>query len=307
MSPQLSRQIEAIEYVHADDGMRYRHDFTRGDSSIDLRKDGSVIIRNAGDRKLWDTFDVDGQVQPFLVNPRGVRDHTVRRTSMAGKTKRSAAQREATRRMIAANRHRNAPRRATKHKKSAKRGAKRNAVTKYVAASRPKHKRNPPPRFTGKGIIKQMGQGLVDAAWILAGKLAAQFVSSKTPFEDGTLPDIGVEVATGLGAAFVLPRFLGIDRARMVLAGTLLAPLETLVSQAKIAGVSNLLTGYPALNGVDTRAVFASGDASRIGKYRADRVIGSYGPPRRIGVVEAPPVRQAVLRARAMPAHMMSY
>lgn len=286
----LSRQIEAIEYVHAADGERYRHDFTRGDSRVDLRKDGSVVIRNGGNKKLWDTFVVDGHEQEFLVNPRGVRDHTVRRGVMAKKKKaRSAAQRAATRALVAMNRHRsNAPTHAKPKKK------KKYSIARYVSASRAKpHKRNP-PAFSGRGLIRQATQGVVDAVWILGGKLFVQFVSSKTPFDDGSLTDTGVEVGTALVMGLVLPRVIGIDRARMAMAGMLLSPLETLAKQAKLPGITPLLSGLP---GADTRLVYGSGDLGN----GARRVAGYVPGPSRIGDYPQPSASPM-----GMPAHSMA-
>lgn len=261
MAPRvLSHQIEAIEYIHADDGLPYRHDFTRGDSEIDLRKDGSVLIRNTSKQDLWDTFTVDGRPQPFLVNPRGVRDKPVRRSAMKRKKKSNFGKR-----MAALRRRSNAPRRA-KAVRPVKRRRRRSAVARSAnpPARRRRHRRNP-PSFSGRGIIQSLTQGVVDATWTLAGKIGVQLVSAQFPFDDGSMTDTAVEVGTAIVMGLVLPRFIGADRTRFVMAGGFLSPLETLVKQAKIPHVSNLLSGLPIS---DTRMTFPSGDsAGMLGAY----------------------------------------
>jgi len=252
----LSHRIEAIEYVHAADGLPYRHDFERGDSDIELRKDGSVLVKNKG-RRLWDVFTVNGKAQPFLVNPRGTRDTPTRRKAAMAKRRSTKRRRNPT-----TARRRNAPR---KKQRRTRRRTNGYASTYALAANPPKrrssrrrHYRNPP--FSASGILKQLTGGLFDGALVVGGKTIARLVSSQFPYQDGSMMDSGVELATALALAMMAPRFLGADRARFLAAGAFASPLETLASQANIPRVSSLL-GKTKMMGDNTSAIFAAADS----------------------------------------------
>ena len=242
MSRRLSNRIEAIEYVHADDGLPYRHSFKSG-GTITLLKDGSVKVRNR-DKQLWDLFNVDGDQQPFLVNPPAGAKST--RGSTMAKRKMSAKQRQ-----YFGKRKSNPKRRTVTVTRTARR---RNPPNPPRRARR---RRRNPAGFSVQGIIGRMQRGGADALSIVAGRVAVRYISSKFSYADGSMMDTLVEAGSALAAAMVAERVLGQDRARFVLAGGLSSSLETLLAQANIPHISPLLGAVPNAN---TGAVYANAD-----------------------------------------------
>ena len=105
-----------------------------------------------------------------------------------------------------------------------------------------------------KGLMSTGMQGVKDAAGVVVGKAATRAVAGLIPFGAntgivGTLKQVLVAVGVGYGANKVLGR----EFARMVVAGGIAAPLETLVKSMGIPILSPALSAgdeaYAALGG----------------------------------------------------------
>jgi hypothetical protein len=267
----LSHRIEAIEYIHAKDGLPYRHDFTRGDSDVTLQNDGSVRIRNRTGKQLWDQFVVNGKTQDFLINPRGAKASLTRRASMAKKRRKlSAAQIRAG---FGGKRKRNAPRK------------RRTAVAKVTRRRRARHtnppvrarrRRRNPPAFSFGNILGMAMQGLKDGALVTTGKLGVRFISGQFGYDDGSMMDSAVELASALALGMLSGRVVGQDGARFVMAGGFDSVIETLIAQAGIPRVSNLLGSTTPMN---TTAVYPPADVNSLRQV----VLSGYGKKRLSG------------------------
>lgn len=259
----LSHQVESISYIHADDGLPYRHDFTAGDSDILLRQNGTVEIRNKR-KKLWDTFSVDGREQPFLVNPRGTKP-TRRRGPMAKRKRKSGRRRNASGHFVkasAAPRRRNPPVRRVKRRR-------RNPV---VMARTQRRRRRNPPTFNVSSITRSVTQGLIDGALVTGGRVLARLASSQFSYENGSVMDSLVEVAAALAIGMVGPRFIGADRARFLMAGAFSSPIETLANEAGIPKLSQLLGATSPAN---TTAIYPAADGAAPSR---NLMLGGYAP-----------------------------
>lgn len=282
MSKRLSNQIEAIEYVHALDGMPYRHDFKRG-GTISLQKDGSVRIRNR-EKKLWDMFDVNGTEKPFLINPAGRRTTTTRGAPMAKKK----------RKMSAAQRKYFGPR-----KKNPSRTRTR-TVTRYVtrkrnpAANPPKRRkhrrrRNPPMGLSLNGLLRRAQVGLVDAVLITGGRAGVRAISKQFPYPAGSVMDTVVEGLGALALGYAAERVLGTDRARFVFAGALQSSVEDVIASAGIPYISALLSATP---NTSTQQIYgpADGGGRRLSAWQQLAAWQGGQPPlQRMGAVDSLP------------------
>lgn len=100
-------------------------------------------------------------------------------------------------------------------------------------SSRRRFRRNPP--MSGRGLVKVATQGIKDAALILVGKAATRAVSSMVPFGANVgIVGAGKQVLVSLAVGYAAHKALGADAARMVVAGGIAAPLETLVKGLNI-------------------------------------------------------------------------
>lgn len=276
MSRTLSHQVEAIEYIHAADGLPYRHDFTRGDSKIVLANDGSVRISNA-QKKLWGTFDYRGKQQDFLINhPKGSKPSTQRARTIMAKRKKRATHRKRNAKghflkTTTPRRKANAPKRARARSASA-----------HAPTKRSTRRRRNPPLLSMTGVVGRTGQAFVDGAFVGAGKLGVRYLSSLTPqYTSGSMMQAVVETAGVAGICWFAPRFLGADRARMLAAGAAWSVEERFVKQIGIPQVNTLLAGTPW--GMNTRAIYPAADAGAMARYGpAARIesgtVAGYGP-----------------------------
>ena len=183
----------------------------------------------------------------FLINPRKGR-------RMARKKARTPAQRRATAKLVAFNKRRRksktARRRTTTKRKPVRRKratvrrkpARRKKVVRRRATTRrrpvrrkktvrrrstSRTRRNPPRRFTAKGIVKEVQQGVVDAFGVVVGKAATRIVANFVPIpKQGAMMNFVVQagsaIVVGMAARMVVSR----DVARMVIAGGFAAPVE---------------------------------------------------------------------------------
>lgn len=227
--PKILGQVHSIAYRHAEDGQDYVHEFG---PSVDMKAlgDGYLSIKHGSGDVL---HRVDESGQTFLVNPPS------RRTTMAGKR--------------LPPRIKTGPRKGQfrkRAKRSTSKKRRRNPHAGTTAAVNKPRRRNPPRRRgfpTVQKITRDLGQGAVDATLVLLGKAGARTIPAMLP----NLPKEGnmglavqalVAVILGLGADMFLPP----SQAKMVLAGGLTAPVETLVVSFNVPFLANALAPVTA-------------------------------------------------------------
>lgn len=263
MAKVLSRRISAIEYRHADDGLDYRHDFTKAGGEILLESDGSLRVENPGAR-LWKTYAVKNGTQPFLVNPPGGAMKKRRKGKMPAGLKRYWASRR-----HGAKKRRNPPKSAAAPTR--RRRKRRSGVTSMVKRSRRRSMRRNPSLSFGS-ITDTLLDGAMGGAAVVAGMVATRLVSSQFDFEDGSVADAALEVGTALAIGLLMPRVIGPVYARDMMNGAFAAPIASLVESLKIPHVSSLISGTEPSN---TRVLFPPADRNMSGYAR----IQGYGPP----------------------------
>jgi len=182
----------------------------------------------------------------FLVNPRKGR-------RMARKKARTAAQRRATAKLVAFNKRRRkksarrrvVKRKATRRKRVAtkrqpvrrkttvrRRATRRKPVRRKKTVRRRstsrKVRRNPPARFSAKGILGEVQQGAIDAAGVVVGKAATRIVANFIPVpKDTALMNFVVQAGSAIGVGMLARMVVSRDMARMVIAGGFAAPIES--------------------------------------------------------------------------------
>lgn len=207
----MSGEVQSIFYKHSADGEDYVHQFGPG-ASMEARKDGTIELRHKG-KPLHE--DVSGQ--RFLINPPREKKNMAakRRHYKSGPKKGQFMPGKARKRT------------STKRKAPAK--LRRNPTANMPAKPR---RRNPPRmgKFSVQKITRDLAQGAGDAALILIGKAGTRVIPSMLP----NLPKEGnVGLAVQALTAVVLGMLAGMvvkpAQAKMILAGGLTAPVETLV------------------------------------------------------------------------------
>lgn len=216
------------------------------------------------------------------------------------KKRRTAAQKRATAKMVAANRKRRRTKATARkgrrrvarkviRRRSVATMARRRRSTKRraVARRRPVRRRRSAKRrvarrtvtvggrvYRNPGIVQTLTRGVMDAAVAVAGKTVARFIGSKLP---AMVPGVaGQAINSGLAAVAIgligSKVGLGGDRTRIAVQGALQAPIEAVLAPvlAKIG-----LTGYSA-----------------------PRAIGAYSQPRLMAGYSAAP--GGVVRAAGM-------
>jgi hypothetical protein len=153
---------------------------------------------------------------------------------------------------------------------------------------RRKHYRRNPGGSMVRSVIGIAKQGVKDAAGVVIGKAATRMVSGLIPFGANTgLMGAAKQVLVAVGVGYGAHRVMGKEFARMVVAGGIAAPLETLVKGLNIPLLSPALAAgdgaYAAL-GAYPRALPAGvgayplagtdgyGDGSTGGDYAWDEM-----------------------------------
>lgn len=129
--------------------------------------------------------------------------------------------------------------------------ARRRTTTRAKASrARPRARapRRNPPRFSIRGVTKQLTDGAMDATLVLAGKAATRTIPLAANLPKGGNLGLAVQALTAVVVAMVAQRVLSPARARMVLAGGLSAPVETLIVSYKVPFLA------PALQPVEADA-----------------------------------------------------
>ncbi len=246
----------------------------------------------------------------FLTNPR-----KGRKTRMARK-RRTAAQRAATRKLVAFNKARRrkpttrkrrrkaaAPakrrrRRTTARKRitrrnkpvAARRRRRRSPVRRRAAARRPvrrrRYRRNQPQRFTVRNLGKQLQQGVFDAAGVVVGKAATRIISNLIPIpRTGAIMEFAVQAGSAVVVGTAASMFLSRDVARMLVAGGLAAPVESFAKNIPFIGP--MLADYdPFLPMGDYDPMLPMGEYPAVGDNASMYGEDPYGP----GIAEYPAV-----------------
>lgn len=249
---ELSGEVQAIEYRHKDDGINYRHNFGPG-VAMDAEDDGTVRLTHAGGRGLHR----DHSGQTFLINPpkKGGRKMARRLpprhrsgpkkgqfkkrnpTHQGRKSPRRAYTRTVGRAPYALGA---APlrRRAPQKRAALYRAPARRARPRPRALARPR--RNPcgegnnnytmnAPRMTFRNITKTLMDGAMDSALVLTGKAATRAIPLMANLPKEGNIGLAVQGLTAVVISMLAQNFLRPAQARMILAGGLTAPLETLI------------------------------------------------------------------------------
>lgn len=173
-----------------------------------------------------------------------------KRRSTGGKKRKASKRRKSTKRSgtVAKRRRRKSVGAGTKTRK--RRGGKRRASGRVVrrrstgrrrssgAGIRVRRRRRRGSRgFSGKGIIGQLMQAGKDGAWTVAGDVAAnmaQIMSGQTG-----MAGVGVQLAGGFAAGYVVAKYVDRDAGRFVMAGAAAGIVKKLLTD-------NIITTLPA-------------------------------------------------------------
>ena len=107
------------------------------------------------------------------------------------------------------------------------------------------YRRNQPRQL--RGITNQLMQGGIDALQVLAGKAAARTVPQMLGFGLENATGVAMQAVVAIVVGMVGKQFFGAGPGRMMLAGALTAPVESLVVAANIPILSPALSAYPQL------------------------------------------------------------
>lgn len=159
-------------------------------------------------------------------------------------------------------------RRRTTRRRSPRRGARRVRRRTYA--------RN--PRFTVRGVFRQLQQGAIDASGVVVGKAATRMVAQMIPFGGQGIAALAKQGLSAVVVGMVASRFMGAQFGRFVLAGGLAAPVETFLQGLPVIG--------PAISGGAALGEYLGVAALPIGEYVeegtlppadiADAAIGEY-------------------------------
>lgn len=202
----------------------------------------------------------------FIVNPRGTRRASTRKRRTATKRKPPKGFRTWSAYMasirpssggsktMAKRKRRKAGRKAT--------SARRRSVTRTnPVRHRRRYRRNPMGLSMG-GVKNILLGGVVDAAFGVGGKAAVRLVRSKLGYDGATTIGAAVEVATATALGIAAAKVLGPNRARAVVQGAFMSPIENFIKSANLpyisatlgdegdfAGIEEGMGGYPAVTG----------------------------------------------------------
>lgn len=125
----------------------------------------------------------------------------------------------------------------------ARKRRRRSSTRKSVRRRRNPPRRRSRARLTPKAIVSRVTDGIQDAAGILTGKAAARAIPELLGFRQVGVAGMGMQLLSGLVAAYVADMFLGAKFGRQVMAGALLAPIESAIIGANIPILSPALAG----------------------------------------------------------------
>lgn len=187
--------------------------------------------------------------QVYFINPNGQPSGRAMKKRKKGKL--SGAAKKAFLARMAKGRRAASParKRARKSKPSTASvpvATRKRAKSKKKGRRRTARARRNPPSFgrmlsSGRGIVGQVIQGAQDAAAVVAGKAVTNVISRMVPVT-ATAPALAVRTAVAVAAGIAARAFLGADVGRMVLAGGLTVPIETVVRSANVPMITGALS-----------------------------------------------------------------
>jgi hypothetical protein len=265
----MSSDVLALDYTHEADGEAYTHAFGP-DASLEALEDGSLRISHPS-RELWKDF----REARFLVNPPAAAGRTKERNRMARRLPprhRSGPKKGQfmSKRSRSRKRKRNPPARATSRRRTSPARRRTAVVSRPRARRRPaagrsrsyayKARRRNPPKFTIRRAIRTLQDGAMDAGLILLGKAGTRTIPQYAERAGLNLPRGGpagliVAALSALGVGLLADRFLTPARAKMVLAGGLSAPLETLIVSYRVPWLADALAPTQAQAALSSYAV----------------------------------------------------
>lgn len=261
---QLSDAVQFLGYRHAEDGEDYIHEFGDG-VGLATMPDGSLTITHAAGEELH--RDHGGKT--FLVNPpkRGNTMATTKRRHYKSGPKKGQFM----------------PGKARKASSSTKKRRRRNPAPAMTTSPR---KRNPPrKRLTARSAIRGATEGAVDAFLVLTGKAATRSIPLLANLPKEGNIGLAVQALTAIVVGMVAQQFLKPAQAKMLTAGGLTAPLETLIVSYNVPFLA------PALQPVEADAQLSAylggyvqpvydpvGVEEGVGGYVQDGM-GMYGEP----------------------------
>lgn len=140
-----------------------------------------------------------------------------------------------------------------------------------------------PPKMTIKNITRTLMDGAMDSALVLTGKAATRAIPLMVNLpKEGNL-GLAIQGATAVVVSMLAQNFLKPQQARMILAGGLTAPLETLIVSYNIPFLAPALQPVEAdaqlsayLGGYVTPPPPAATNGEGVGGY-VDDGMGDYG------------------------------
>jgi hypothetical protein len=127
---------------------------------------------------------------------------------------------------------------------------RRNPVAHKPVRHRRRYRRNP-MGLSLKGIQNTIMGGVVDAAFGVAGKASVRIVRSKLGYDGVTTIGAAVEVATATAIGIAAAKMLGPQRARAVVQGAFMSPIENFLKAANLPFVSAALGDEGDFAGVE--------------------------------------------------------
>lgn len=107
------------------------------------------------------------------------------------------------------------------------------------------YRRNQPVRL--KGIQKQLTDGAVGAFQVVAGKATARILTQQLGLSTEGATGIATQAGVALLAGMLAHKLFGANAGKMILAGALTAPIESMVVNAGVPVLSDALSAYPQL------------------------------------------------------------
>ncbi len=270
----ISDEVQTIGYKHMADGVDYIHQFRPGVEMHALR-DGTLEITHAGDRNLHRDFGG----QRFLVNPPGgkkmARRLPPRHKSGPNKGRFMKRRRAAP--------QRRAPQRRRQVASRSRAPARRRRPTQSRARvySRPRaRRRNPcenPQRMTFRNITRQLTDGAMDSVLVLTGKAATRTIPLMANLPKEGNIGLAIQALTAVVVGMIAQRVVTPARARMILAGGLTAPLETLIVSYNVPFLAPAL--QPVESDAQLSAYHMGGYVSPAAANGVNNGVGGYAEP----------------------------
>lgn len=148
-----------------------------------------------------------------------------------------------------------------RRKRSTRRNPTRRVGVSTTTKQNPRRRRRRTTTRRNPRVVNQLTEGVRNAAGVLVGKAAARTIPSIVGLPKQGMLGLGIQAAVAVVAGGAADRFLGREWGKMVLAGALTAPLETLVVAYNVPFLSAALSPVTA--------------SAEVGQY-----VGSYVTPR---------------------------